>query len=133
MLLLMTVNRETPGFSKRFLYLLSTEVLARFMTVSFMVMEQNECNKIFNELLNQGNFPNDTAQKISAVQIATANCFSKSSKRKDMTRGEAAMTIRKLNFMMELVSQGNDVSLHFSCQVAYLTQIPSDERKMLNQ
>ncbi|KAA6366094.1 MAG: hypothetical protein EZS28_038379, partial [Streblomastix strix] len=128
--LIATLNGETEKFTSQQRNILPSEVLARFQTISFSEMDLTECNQIFSQLMEQSvpnliRKSNNIADIHKSVAIYYAN-----QKRSDKSRGEAAMTLRNFSAALDLMmlSKQKQNKPRDACQVAYIAQIPSQDR-----
>ncbi|KAA6396296.1 MAG: hypothetical protein EZS28_008170, partial [Streblomastix strix] len=127
-----TLNGETEGFTSQQRNILTSEVLARFNSISFPAMERNECNDIFNQLLQKSNplFKRKSKQ-IADVHQRVANYYA-ITETTDKSRGSVAMTLRNFNSALDLMVF-DKLKLRDAYQIAYLAQIPTADRVQFNR
>ncbi|KAA6379601.1 MAG: hypothetical protein EZS28_024872, partial [Streblomastix strix] len=98
-----TLNGETEGFTSQQRNILTSEILSRFHTISFPLMNREECNDIFSQLLQVSNpqYEKESIQ-IADIHKSVENYYA-SDQRKDKSRGSAAMTLRNFSYVLDLM------------------------------
>jgi MoxR-like ATPase len=127
--LIATLNGETAGFTSRQRNVLLADILARFHTISFAGLSRGECNEIFSKLIPKS-IPHsvDLSQRIADLHTDIQAHFSNQTPEyRDMTRGEAAMTLRNFSAALAIIEFGH-YNPRDACAVAYLAQLPQSER-----
>ncbi|KAA6403417.1 MAG: hypothetical protein EZS28_001045, partial [Streblomastix strix] len=126
-----TLNGETDGFTPQQRIIITSEILARFHTISFPLMSREECNDIFNQLI-QKFYPQYEKESIQIADIhKSVENYYASDQRKDKSRGSAAMTLRNFSYAIDLMVL-EKLKPRDACTIAYLAQIPTADRTQFN-
>jgi hypothetical protein len=97
-------------------------------------MERSECNEIFLKLIPQTiKGHKKIAQNLADIHTAVASHFSSQNPNsRDLSRGEAAMTLRNFHAALTLI-ESSKIHPRDACSIAYLAQLPASERTHFSQ
>ncbi|KAA6368408.1 MAG: hypothetical protein EZS28_036065, partial [Streblomastix strix] len=127
-----TLNGETEGFTSQQRNILTSEVLARFRTISFPLMSREECNEIFSQLLQKSYSQYEQQSKQISDIHKSVEKYYVSDQRTDKSRGYAAMTLRNFSYALDLMVL-DKLQPRDACTISYLAQIPTADRAQFNK